>query len=193
VDIPVGTSYIDIGFDITPGTDYVLTTDPTVNQTFIGTAGPQLYRSNQGISFPYTIDEVVSIKNSSFGLDRYYYFFDWEVDFYGYECTSARVPVTAFVDSTIVSAPVPTWASDLRIYPNPTSGNLITEMDGYAGGKMVVTVKNAQGSTLQTRHLELPAGTASFQTNLSSFPNGIYWLDLSTEKGAVQRKVVVGN
>ncbi|HOY07517.1 MAG TPA: FG-GAP-like repeat-containing protein [Saprospiraceae bacterium] len=191
VDIPVGTSVIDLDFDISVGTDYILTTDPTVNQTFLGTSGPQLYRSNQGITFPYVIDEVVSIKNSSFGLERYYYFFNWEIDFNGYECTSERIPVTAFVDSTIVSAPAPVWASDLRIYPNPTSGNITTEMDGYSGGKMTVTVKNAQGSTLQTRRLELPAGAATFQTDLAQYPKGIYWLDLATEKGAVQRRVVV--
>ena len=64
-------------------------------------------------------------------------------------------------------------------------------MDGYSGGKMTVTVKNAQGSTLQTRRLELPAGAATFQTDLAQYPKGIYWLDLATEKGAVQRRVVV--
>ncbi len=191
VDIPVGTSIIDIDFDIEPGTDYVLTTDPTVNQGSIGTAGPQLYRSNQGISFPYVIDEVLSIKNSSFGLERYYYFFNWEVDFYGYECTSARVPVTAFVDSTIVNTSAPVWADDLRLFPNPTSGTLKTEIAGYKGGKMTVSVKNTQGSTLQTRRLDLPAGEASFQTDLSTYPKGVYWLEMTTEKGAVQRRVVL--
>ncbi|MBL7780986.1 MAG: T9SS type A sorting domain-containing protein, partial [Saprospiraceae bacterium] len=191
VDIPVGTSNIDIDFDIEPGTDYVLTTDPTVNQASIGTAGPQLYRSNQGISFPYVIDEVLSIKNSSFGLERYYYFFNWEVDFYGYECTSARIPVTAFVDPNIVNTSTPVWADNLRLFPNPTSGLLKAELDGYLGGKMSVSVKNTQGSILQTRRLDLPAGQTSFQTDLSAYPKGVYWLEMTTEKGAVQRRIVL--
>lgn len=191
IDLAVGTTVVDLDFDIPVGTDFVLTTDPEVNQTFLGSDGPQLYRSNQGIEFPYEIDEVVSIKNSSFGLERYYYFYNWEIDYYGYECTSDRIPVVAFVDSTIVSAPVPTWASDLRMYPNPTSAHLTTEIDGFAGGSLLVTVKNAQGSTLQTRTLELPAGNTVFQTDLSKLPKGIYWLDLATEKGSVQRKVAV--
>ncbi|MBK8429413.1 MAG: T9SS type A sorting domain-containing protein [Lewinellaceae bacterium] len=44
---------------------------------------------------------------------------------------------------------------------------------------------------MQSRQLELPAGHVVFQTNLASYPKGIYWLDMTTEKGAVQRKVVV--
>lgn len=191
VDIPIGTTEIDLNLDVPVGTDFVLTTDPAVNQSSVGTNGPQLFRSNQGLDFPYVIPDVVSIKNSSFGLDRYYYFFNWEVDFYGYECTSERVPVVAFVDSTIVSAPVPVWASDLRIYPNPTSAAVTTEIGGFAGGNLTVTVKNAQGSTVQNRNMEFPAGHATFQTDLSALPKGIYWLDLATEKGSVQRKVVV--
>jgi len=190
-DLLVGTTIIDLDFDIPVGNDFVLTTDESVNQSSLNSDGPQLYRSNQGITFPYVIDDVVSIKNSSFGLQRYYYFFNWEVDFYGYECTSEKIPVTAVVDSSIVSAPVPGWASALRVYPNPTTATLTTELEGFAGGSLLVTVKNAQGSTLQTRQLDLPAGHAVFQTNLAQYPQGIYWLDFATEKGAVQRKVVV--
>jgi ASPIC and UnbV/FG-GAP-like repeat/Ig-like domain CHU_C associated/Secretion system C-terminal sorting domain len=191
VDLLVGTTVIDLDFEVPVGTDWVLTTDEEVNQTYLNSGGPQLYRSNQGITFPYVIEDVVSIKNSSFGLERYYYFFNWEIDFYGYECSSEKIPVTATVDSSIVSTAVPSWADALRMYPNPTTSALMTEIDGFVGGSLQVTVKNAQGSTLQTRQLELPAGHAVFQTNLASYPKGIYWLDLATEKGAVQRKVVV--
>ncbi|MCC6282706.1 MAG: VCBS repeat-containing protein [Saprospiraceae bacterium] len=192
VDLLVGTTVIDLDFDVPVGTDFVLTTDGSVNQTYLGSGGPQLYRSNQSITFPYVIEDVVSIKNSSFGLERYYYFYNWEIDFYGYECSSEKIPVTAVVDSSIVSAPVPTWAGNLRMYPNPTAATLTTELDGFIGGSLLVTVKNTQGSTLQTRQLELPAGNAVFQTDLSQYPKGIYWLDLATEKGAVQRKVIIG-
>lgn len=191
VDLLVGTSIINLDFDVPAGNDFELTTDASVNMSSIGTAGPQLYRSSSGIEFPYVIDEVVSIKNSSFGLERYYYFYNWEIGFANYECNSVRVPVVAVVDSSIVSAPVPAWARALRVYPNPTTAALTTELEGFAGGSMLVTVKNAQGSTLQSHQLELPAGHVVFQTNLAPYPKGIYWLDLATEKGAVQRKVVV--
>lgn len=191
VDVPVGTTVVDVNLDLPAENDLVLTTDSDVNQTSFSTDGPQLYRSNQGVVFPYTIPDVISIKNSSFGLDRFYYFFDWEIDYYGSDCTSDRVPVVAVVDSSIVSAPVPVWASNLRMYPNPTSAQLTTEIKGFTGGQMMVTVKNAQGSSLQSRSMEFPAGNAVFQTDLTNFPKGIYWLDMATEKGSVQRRVVV--
>ena len=174
VDLLVGTSIINLDFDVPAGNDFELTTDASVNMSSIGTAGPQLYRSSSGIEFPYVIDEVVSIKNSSFGLERYYYFYNWEIGFANYECNSVRVPVVAVVDSSIVSAPVPAWARALRVYPNPTTAALTTELDGFAGGSILVTVKNAQGSTLQSRQLELPAGHVVFQTNLASYPKGVY-------------------
>ena len=174
VDLLVGTSVINLDFDVPAGNDFELTTEASVNMSSIGTADPQLYRSSSGIEFPYVIDEVVSIKNSSFGLERYYYFYNWEIGFANYECNSVRVPVVAVVDSSIVSAPVPAWARALRVYPNPTTAALTTELDGFAGGSILVTVKNAQGSTLQSRQLELPAGHVVFQTNLASYPKGVY-------------------
>ncbi len=190
VNIPEGTSIIDLNFDVPVGTDFLLTTDATFNESSIGTAGPQLRRSSQGCAFPYEIPEVVSIKNSTFNTERYYYFYNWEVAFYGYECVSDRVPVTVVVKAQSGTA-LPSWAAGLRIFPNPTNSTINIDIQGFAGGNLLAAVKNAQGQTLQTRLLNATAGNAFFSTDLSNFPAGIYWLELASEAGVVQRKVVV--
>ncbi len=191
VDIPVGTTVIDLGFEVPVGTDFLLTTNSTFNQSSIGSGGPQLRRSNQGCAFPYEIPGVLSIKNSTFNTERYYYFYNWEVEFYRYECESVRVPVTVVVEDSSGFAPLPTWAAGLRIFPNPTDGVVNIEIQGFAGGGLLAEVKNAQGQTLQTNTFKAPAGNAFFSSDLSLLPAGIYWLELLAEGGTAQRKVMI--
>ncbi|MFN0035175.1 MAG: FG-GAP-like repeat-containing protein, partial [Saprospiraceae bacterium] len=191
VNIPTGTTVIDLNFDVPIGTDFLLTTDETVNQSSIGTSGPQLRRSNQGCEFPYDIADVVSIKSSRLSLVRYYYFYNWEVDFYGYECPSDRVPVTVVVQEESGIAPLPAWASGLRLFPNPSAGAVSLDIQGFAGGHLWVAIKNAQGQTLQTREFSALASDALFEIDLSNLPAGMYWLEMAGEGGVAQRKVVV--
>jgi hypothetical protein len=191
VNIPSGTTVIDLNFEVPVGTDYELTTDAPFNQSSIGSAGPQLRRSNQGCAFPYEIPGILSIKNSSFNTERYYYFYNWEVSLYGYTCTSERVPVTVVIETGSSTTTLPSWASDLQIFPNPSTGVLNLNIQGFAGGVLRIAVKNAQGQTLQTRTLNAPRGDAAFSTDLSAFPAGIYWLELASEGGVAQRKVVI--
>jgi hypothetical protein len=190
VNIPVGTTYIALDLDIPVGEDFLLTTDAAFNQTAIGTSGPQLRRSNEGCAYPYEIPGVLSIKNSTFNTERYYYFFDWEVDFYGTSCESERVPVQAVVLETS-NAVAPAWAEGLQIFPNPTTGILNVTMAQFEGGAMQCTLKNSQGLRLQSRQLALPNGHAAFQADLANLPAGVYWLELATERGIVQRRVVL--
>lgn len=191
VNIPSGTTIIDLNFDVPVGTNMLLTTDATVNEASIGSSGPQLRRSNQGIDFPYELPGVVSIKNSTFNLERYYYFYDWEIDYYGFECISDRVPVTVVVEEETSTTNLPTWAAGLRIFPNPTTGVVNLDIQGFVGGEISTTLKNAQGQTLQSRMFSASAGNATFSTDLSNFPAGIYWLELASEGGTMQRKVMI--
>lgn len=191
VYIPAGTTVIDLDFDVQLGTDLKLTTDATVNQASLGSAGPQLRRSNQGCTFPYEIPGVVSIKNSTINTDRYYYFYDWEVSFHGAVCTSERIPVTVVVNPASSTNNLPAWASGLRLFPNPTTGILNIDIQGFEGGELRMTLKNAQGQTLQIQQFNASAGNATFSTNLSAFPSGIYWLELASEGGVIQKKVMI--
>ena len=191
IHIPIGTSIVDLNFDIPVGTDLLLTTDQTVNQANLGSASPKLRRSDSGCNYPYDIAGVVSIKNSTADLDRYYYFYNWEVEYPSVECVSDRIPVTVVVKEQSGTTPLPAWAAGLRIFPNPTKGSIQLKLQGFTGAELLATIKNAHGQTLQTRTFNAPAGDAAFSTDLSNFPSGIYWLELASEGGVVQRKVVL--
>lgn len=191
VFVPEGGNMIDLGFDIPVGEDLALTTDELFNELTLGTLSPQLFRSAEDVFYPYEIPGYVSIKASNFDLERYYYFYDWDVDFYQYECVSDRVPVQAVVDSTLVAAPVPADALPLKVYPNPASELVYLDVEKFAGGPVSLTLKNAQGAALRKQQMEWPGGRISETFDASGLPKGIYWLELRTEKGVVRRKIVL--
>lgn len=190
VDIPSGTTAIELNMPIPIGTDLLLTTEAAFNQTSIGSASPQLRRSTQGIQFPYTISNVVSIKNSSFNTSRYYYFYNWELAYENLACESERVPVTAQL-AVVSGSAAPVWAESLQVFPNPTAGALNINWSRFEGGKMTISLKSTQGVTVQSQQVLAPAGAYSFSTEIGQLPKGIYWLELAGETGIVRRKVVL--
>lgn len=190
VDIPNGTSIVELGFQVPAGIDLLLTTDQSVNQSSLGTISPQLYRSTEDINFPYELNNYLSIKTSTFDQTRYYYFYDWEIDFPDWYCESERFPVVA-VFPEVSNAFEPSWASGLEIFPNPTSGLVQVKMDQFLGGELLVTIRNTAGSAVATQTVKGGAGPMQFQTDLGLMPKGVYWLEISGSNGLVRRKVVV--
>ncbi|MFC2111046.1 M4 family metallopeptidase [Bacteroidota bacterium] len=88
VSVPSGSSRVELNFAVPVGNDFKL-------------EGRNLYRNNNGVSYPYEISGLVKIKYSSASSNPtgyYYYYYDWEVK--EQECTSPRVPVTAYISQT---------------------------------------------------------------------------------------------
>ncbi|HQL71495.1 MAG TPA: PKD domain-containing protein, partial [Bacteroidales bacterium] len=80
---------VTLDFNIPVGTGYQL----------MGPTSPNLYRNTAGGNYPYTLAGVLSIYgNSANDLAYYYYFYDWEVQI-NQPCISARVPVTATINT----------------------------------------------------------------------------------------------
>jgi Secretion system C-terminal sorting domain/Ig-like domain CHU_C associated len=91
INIPAGLSRISLNFNVPIGTNMQL-----------GVAGNNsLYRNSAGATFPYTINNIVSITgNSANNTVAYYYFYDWEIT---KPCLSARVPVVVTVNQNTVT------------------------------------------------------------------------------------------
>ena len=80
---------IDLGWLITPGTEYLLTTNTELNVDVFGDNNPLLKRTTGGLpNFPYVVSGVLEIKegfytnndnNIGSSTDYYYYFYDWDV------------------------------------------------------------------------------------------------------------------
>ncbi len=109
-NIPTGASRVTLNFDIPIGANYQL----------VAPANCSLYRINSGVSYPYTLSGVCSIKNSNAGTSYYYYFYDWEVQTVS-TCTSARVPSTV----TVTAAPTANAGQDLNTCGSSVNLNAI--------------------------------------------------------------------
>jgi len=87
VNIPAGVSRITIDKVVPVGT----------NMQLVGPSSPNLYRSNStNLSYPYKIDNVVSIKSSSASsapTQYYYYFYDWKIALPGCHSNVGKVDI----------------------------------------------------------------------------------------------------
>lgn len=176
VFIPTGTQVVELNFSVPVGANMQLTTNAEYNQTAIGSISPQLRRSSQNVAFPYQIEDVVSIHGTNFGSDRYYYFFNWEIDFNGQICPGEWYPVTAVVDSTIVGAterPNTNDNNEIFIYPNPTNGQFWVELSGNEFVEGQLTVQNMLGQTVLTKQVK----TGKNLLDLTSFAAGTYGIE----------------
>ncbi len=91
VNLPQGTDTVYLNFTIPPGTDYQL--------GWASGSAPDLYRNSAGASYPYSINNLISIKgNSANDLARWYCLYDWKVAEPDITCVSNRTPVVATVN-----------------------------------------------------------------------------------------------
>ncbi|MBL4734664.1 MAG: S8 family serine peptidase, partial [Flavobacteriales bacterium] len=88
VSIPVGESRVTLNFEVVPGLDYRLGISGSAN----------LFRNNNLVFFPYTIPGVLSIKTSDQGPKFYYYYYDWEIAYWG---PCGRIAAPVYVNSAI--------------------------------------------------------------------------------------------
>ena len=99
---------IDLNWTIPYG-EYIITTDADLNNSNFGDNNPLFKRTTGGLpTFPYIIDDVVSINegyfndyengdNPGFSPAYYYYFYDWEIGTPDEACTSPSVEVNITV------------------------------------------------------------------------------------------------
>jgi hypothetical protein len=187
ISIPAGQTVIDLNFDIPVGQNLVLTTDETINMANLNTTSPQLRRSDAGVTYPYSIFNVISLKNSNLGSDRFYYFFNWEIDYYGKECESNRVAVEAVVDTSLVNTKTIFAEFKGTIAPNP-AGNWV-EITFFEKNQsdVVFRLYDAQGKLLTVK---IDKYEAKSRIDLSGLPAGVYSLLMTDSQGVRGARIV---
>lgn len=178
--ISAGTRTVSLFFNVPPGEDYrlVLTDASTVKD---------LYRNNTGVSFPYTLNGIGSVKNSSAGLSYYYYFYDWDVK--GVDCKSVREPVTALVNmctglNEIISH------ENVNTYFNSSNHNLEITLNGTEKGNYVISVYNAVGQLVFDEQVQITSDQYRKLINLSNESNGVYLIRITNQKTSFTNKFI---
>ena len=128
-ELDTGVQWVPLAFVINPGVEYKLTTDGATNMATFGVISPKLIRSEEMVSYPYSIDGVVTMNTSNFGLDYYYYFYDWRITGSASYCVSDRMPVQLVVEDTTSSTLTLLSAGSFRVYPNPAADYLHVDIE----------------------------------------------------------------
>jgi hypothetical protein len=173
VFIPVGEHTIEINLPIPAQNGLKLTTDVNTNQINLGIGGPRLRRNNSGVNYPYVIEDVVSVNNSLFGPQYYYYFYNWEIELPGKICSSERAKAQVFVQP--VSVKELNSQDGFRIFPNPSASIFTLDFSAAnleAGS--VLELRDAAGRLLERR--VLPSHTLQHQLDMSGLPSGWYYV-----------------
>ncbi len=189
VDLPVGVTVADLNFEIQPG-NYHLATNTANNVAVLGTNSPRLYRSNQGVNYPYTVQDVLSITNSDLGSGFYYYFYDWQVEAVPQVCVSERIPVTVTVG--VNSTEEQAAFGRLSVQPNPTSGLFVLEMEAVQSGQTDLRITDLAGRIIFSEQFEAVANVAQQRKiDLTSLPAGMYFLKITSGQRSGFAKIVV--
>ena len=147
----------------------------------LSTSNPDLFRSNSGAVFPYSITNLASITghNSPWGDPEYYYFF------YNLQmmenCKSEFAQATAVFMTPQSDTEI---NSDFNLYPNPTSGYLIVEND-----EVINTIKIYD---IQSRELYVEEVNSVFKKiDVSDLSSGVYFIELFTDTYRIRKEFVV--
>lgn len=181
VNIPNGTSRIDLNFDVTPGKNYSLRLYGNVD----------LFRNNAGVNYPYTMTDTLSITGSSAGSSFYYYFYDWEVEVGGTTCTSAQVPVTAYVESCTGIFENMDLSNNFSVFPNPSSGSFTFQIIMPETADLTIKVLDLTGRAIYSKDVSNASGQYATDITLFHAAKGIYTLDVLIGARHYVRKLVI--
>ena len=118
---------------------YTLTTDENTNLSSLGFKGPRFLRhSTSNLSYPYSLDNVVSITNSTSGFNYYYYYYDWKVRYGEKTCYSALQKLNVMVDTTSNTIDEE-WkhGKPSFVLPNPFSDEVVINAFSYKNDFLV--------------------------------------------------------
>ncbi len=187
VNIPIDTAVIDLNFALTPG-NYVIGTNSAQNNTLLGYNSPRLRRSNQGVSYPYTIANLVSITNSNQGSNVYYYFYDWKIEVEPTVCTSDYGQILVYF--TTASENLAALAG-IEVFPNPATDILNVEFQNELSGKINLALTDVSGRVVLNKNLNNITKGQISQINISELAKGVYVLSIENGSDKFTQKVVV--
>ena len=143
-----------------------------------------LFRNKGQLNYPYPIGDVGQVTTSSFGENYYYYFYDWQIKKKDAVCISERVPVEVTVTDTEKAIP----QNGIKIFPNPTTGDLFIKMKNAPVKGHLLRLFDAHGREILRRE---KITDSLFLLNLSSYLSGVYVIQLSQGGQTLNQRIVV--
>jgi hypothetical protein len=184
VNILPDSQVISLNFALTPGINYSLSTNQSINQQIPGwgNVSPRLKRSSTGVTYPYTLQDAVSITGSNFGNSYYYYFYNWQVEKAGYDCFSSREPVTVTVGTVGLTE---LTNAGIRIFPNPAHDVLNVNMK--TGSNTIIRLFDLQGRMVLNEQIS----NATNSLPINGLNAGVYQIEVTQGNNTFHDKLLI--
>ena len=175
VDVKTGQHRIELNFELKAGDSYRLETDKEINLTNLQAKAPYFFRDNGVVvNYPYE-NELLTINESFFGKNYYYYFYDWEVVETGLQCTSDRIAIPIIYDPGNATSNI--ISGNIKLYPNPVSD--IVYVEGKSMKNALIKVYNTMGMEINANIRYLSDNRV--QIDLTGNNPGIYFCQISNK------------
>ena len=182
--LQTGINRLQLEAPLKAGENYSLETDQQYNQQQFGFRSPRLVRTFQNTSYPYRLENAVSLLTSSTGPSYYYYFYDWEVTYDISYCSSAPIAVPVIVDSSSSSQDL-FPENNFVLFPNPATNHInIKGIRDFLNTKISVTDISGK---MYLHNVQLPV---SASLNINPLPSGIYLIRIQSENNVSYHKII---
>lgn len=180
--LSVGKHTVNLNFELTPGLDYRLETDKSINLANLESESPQFYRdNNESINFPYE-NQLISIKKSYFGRSYYYYFYDWQVAEKSIECESDRIAIPIIYDPETATTNIS--KQGVSIYPNPVKNTL--KIIGERPINKII-IYNTLGEIVFSKEYNK---LFLIDLNINKIDNGFYFINIISNDYQAIKKII---
>jgi hypothetical protein len=186
VDLAAGTTVIDLEIALPVGS-YTITTNTDINNQSFGVNSPYLWRSSEGVDFPYEVPGVMAITSSTFGSDFYYYFYDWKISTADKYCSSDAAPATAVLDLGTATEDVSLNAQSIVLTPNPTDG--VCQLAIATSGSVDLELCTMDGVRVFAQQ-GIESGVQFYSLDLTSYSPGVYLVRIVQNGKSFTQKLV---
>ena len=184
-----GKTVLELNWDLDPANGpYQIGTDPSINNQTFGINSSRLMRTSTDaagveINFPYEVDEIISIFDTSFGTAFYYYFYNWQVGGIKETCFSPRSPLTVTVEEPNATFNI-SDVDFVEVFPNPSSG--LINIAIHNNKPYDIQIKSLDGKTLQ----QYQGVDDQLSVDLKHFPAGMFLVEFKGSDEILQGKII---
>jgi len=180
---------LPLNFSLTPGS-YILSTNDAQNQSITSSINPRFRRSNSGVTYPYVLQNIISINNSNIGSQYYYYFYDWKIKERDINCSSTRTAVTVFINNNTTGIHG-NFSGKISVSPNPSTGLFNMIIEDVKANEIKVELFNINGKMLFNSEFAVKSNHEIIPFDFQNFAKGVYTLKISSNEGSKVQKLVI--
>lgn len=178
VTVAEGEHRVYLNFDLPVGNGFYLEAS--------GAPMPPMFRANEGLNFPYVLNDYVSIIAPT---STYNYFFDWEILTSGNFCPSDLEEVNVTVNC-FLSLDEMNVDAYLTVFPNPARSDVNVSFTLIEASQVHLTMTNLLGAKVYEKTL-VENTTFDESIDLSNLQKGVYLINLQVGSKTYTRKLVI--